>query len=142
MKKMLLTVVFCVAMSSIAEATCWGTAFNGKDGHSYCVSTQKLKWYAALGWCASQGRRLTSLNEACDYGTEIYGQTTDQCPNIAFDSGVYIDANGVDIRSYGRVWTANAYDGIRAMRVEPGNGVVAADRGGDWIENVYPILCY
>ena len=82
----------------MAKAECWGKEITGKNGHVYCLSNQTMKWYAALGWCAAQNRHLVTLNEACDYGTQIYGTSTENCPNIEFNTGVYFDKDGNDLK--------------------------------------------
>ena len=84
MKKVILILMFCIAMTGTvnAQVSCWGTPVTGKDGHPYCISTQRMSWYASLAWCDAQGRHLASVNEACDYPGEIYGTHTQNCINI------------------------------------------------------------
>ena len=119
MKKIILILMFCMLMAETARAECWGAVVNGKNGHSYCVSNQMLDWYASLGWCASQGRHLASINEACDYGTNVYGTTAEGCSNMEFSSGVYFDGSGNDM--LGRsVWTATIDSGDDAFVVDLG----------------------
>jgi hypothetical protein len=121
MKKITLVLIFCLAISNVANATCWGTVVQGKNGHSYCVSKQYLDWYGSLGWCVAQGRHLASINEACDFGTQIYGQNTNDCPNSTFNSGVYFDENGNDVRGTA-TWTATIDSGNSIFVIAIGTG--------------------
>ena len=83
MKKIILTLIFCITLAGAvrAQVTCWGTPIQGKNGHTYCQSTQSMTWYAALGWCDAQGRHLASVSELCDYGGSVYGVNADSCVN-------------------------------------------------------------
>ena len=85
MKKFLLFIIgLCLSFSVTgkAETVCQGTPVTGLNGHVYCYSTQTMSWYAALGWCAGQGRHLASINEACDYDGKEFGKSAEDCPNL------------------------------------------------------------
>lgn len=89
MKKILLLIALCLVFASDGKAaTCWGTSFTAANGHTYCISTQNMNWYAAMGWCDAQGRHLASVNEACDYNGQVYGTNADDCPNIKASGGL------------------------------------------------------
>ena len=130
-------------MTGTVKAECWGTVVGGKNGHSYCVSSQLLDWYASLGWCAAQGRHLASVNETCDYGTDVFGTTTEGCPNIEFNSGVYFDANGNDMRGIA-VWTATISGGDDIHVVDLGYFRLNSNGYSHWRKNKggNRALCY
>lgn len=95
MKKIILILCFCALSLNVrADDNCAGTVIIKRNGHSFCFSNQDMNWYSAHAWCDSQGRRLATIHEACDYNGQVYGSTyTTGCPN-ATPTSVSGTANG------------------------------------------------
>lgn len=83
MKKIILILCFCALSLNVqADDNCAGTVIIKQNGHYFCFSNQTMNWYSAHAWCDSQGRRLATIHEACDYDGQVYGSTyTTGCPN-------------------------------------------------------------
>ena len=90
MKKLLLMSVITLMLGATsAYAKCeGGEEFQGAiNGHTYCISSTSMTWWAAFAWCEFQGRELVSMDQLCPNWGGASGR--DICPNMKLDSDKY-----------------------------------------------------
>ena len=58
-----------------------GSILKGRYGGEFCIYTKRgMNWWSAYQWCASQGLRLATPAEACNY--DEYSWTSWKCSNL------------------------------------------------------------
>ena len=113
MKKLLLMSVITLMLGATSvHAKCeGGVEFQGAiNGHTYCISSAPMTWWAAFAWCEFQGRELASMEQLCPNWGGGFG--TNACPNMnAFSQEI-------------PVWSANFFDTYGAVYVWPSKGEI------------------
>ena len=101
----ILIMIFSISAQAQQRNCRGGSEFQGfENGHYYCKSRENMTWWAAFAWCQKQGRRLASLDEACN----TIANTTD-------DTGC---SNMKHLGSW--AWTANPAGSNAAYGILPG----------------------
>ena len=59
-----------------------GTAFVGKNGHTYCLSDKEMNWWSVFQWCEAQGLKFATPSELCDNGEQVWQISDGTCYNI------------------------------------------------------------
>lgn len=131
MKKLLITTLIAFTLNATsAFAKCeGGTIVTGvENNHDYCVSSTTMVWWSAIVWCEQQGRKLATLNQACNgWNSDIVGNGT--CPNLA------VGVNKV-------VWTVNPSGDSNAYIVNLSSGNVSSYNRTGYYFTYYSALCY
>ena len=84
---LILALMFCVVSVGAGAATCvGGKEYEGKNGHTYCISNRGMNWWSAFQWCEAQERHLATPSEACDYDGTSWGGGL--CENLRLGEGV------------------------------------------------------
>ena len=101
MKKIIFMLCVCAFLGNArADSDCAGTIIQKRNGHVFCFSNVEMNWYSAHAWCDAQGRRLATMNEACDYNGQVYGANyTTGCPN-----GYGTSINGTATGAEKKLW--------------------------------------
>ena len=78
---LILVLMFCVVSVGAGAATCiGGNEYEGKNGHTYCISNRGMNWWSAFQWCKAQGRHFATPSEVCDYDGDVWGSGS--CSNL------------------------------------------------------------